>query len=98
MIPKSKTELPESLVNQISQTLAKEEPVEEIVTEKPKRDRQGQINFSVPESVKESWKILCVKNHVNLKQGMTFAMEHLIHEIEDGEAVLTVAGVVKKRQ
>lgn len=97
MIPKSKTELPDTLKQQLVQTLEKEDTIEDVIVEPKKRDRQGQINFSVPEDVKEKWKILCVKSHINLKQGITFAMEHLIQEIEDGEMMLTVGGVMKKR-
>lgn len=91
MIPKSK--VPEKLVEQLSQTLTKEE----VVVEK-KRDRQSQVNFSIPDEVKVNWKILCDKNHLQLKQGITFAMEHLIQEIEDGDVILTVGGVMKKRK
>ena len=48
--------------------------------------------------VKTNWKILCDKNHINLKQGITFAMEHLIQEIENDEVMLTIGGVMKKRK
>lgn len=60
MIPKSKTELPESLVNQISQTLAKEEPEDDVV-EEVKKSRQGQINIALPLEVKTKWKVLFAK-------------------------------------
>lgn len=97
MIPKKST-VPETLVEQLADTL---KPVEEVipVTEEPKKNyRSSQINFALPDDVKEAWRILCVKSHINLKQGITFAMEHLIQEIEDGEVTLTVGGVMKKRK
>lgn len=97
MIPKSKTtELPETLINQLSQTLSKEEskPVEEIPE---KKGRESQINFAVPLEIKTKWKVLFAKNNVKMTQGLIFAMEHLIQEIDDGEVILTVGGVMKKR-
>lgn len=97
MIPKTKTsDLPETLVSQISQTLTKEEPV---ITEDniEKKGREGQINFAVPLDIKIKWKVLFAKSNVKMTQGLIFAMEHLIQEIENGEVVLTVGGVMKKR-
>ena len=96
MIPKSSKDLPEALVDQINSTLTKSE---EVIIEEPKKNyRQVQINFALPEEVKTNWKILCDKNHINLKQGITFAMEHLIQEIENNEFILTIGGVMKKRK
>lgn len=97
MIPKSKnTTLPEELVNQLSQTLSKDESKEtEIIPEK--KGRESQINFAVPLEIKTKWKILFAKSNVKMTQGLIFAMEHLIQEIEDGEVILTVGGVMKKR-
>lgn len=96
MIPKTKsTDIPEGLAEQLSQSLTKEEPVLiQTVTEKK---REGQINFSVPLEIKTKWKILFAKSNVKMTQGLIFAMEHLIQEIDDGEVVLTVGGVMKKR-
>lgn len=96
MLPKSNP-LPDTLVEQISNTLTKDDVVVEEVIIPKKRDRQGQINFSIPDDIKVNWKVLCDKNHLTLKQGITFAMEHLIQEIEDGEVLLTIGGVMKKR-
>ncbi len=96
MIPKSSKDLPDALVDQINSTLTKSE---EVIIEEPKKNyRQAQINFALPEEVKTNWKILCDKNHINLKQGITFAMEHLIQEIENDEVILTIGGVMKKRK
>ena len=96
MIPKSSKDLPDALVDQINSTLTKSE---EVIIEEPKKNyRQAQINFALPEEVKTNWKILCDKNHINLKQGITFAMEHLIQEIENNEVILTIGGVMKKRK
>lgn len=114
MIPASKkvsfTEVPESLTNQISQTLSKveenenevevkNENVAEITKEKTvkKQDREGQINICVPPEIKKEWKILFTKNNLNMTQGITFAIEHLRQEIDNNEAILTVGGVIKKR-
>ena len=116
MIPASKkvsfTEVPESLTNQLAQTLTKHEepeiveqpePVkEEIIETKPekpvkKQDREGQINFCVPPEIKKEWKLMFTKNNLNITQGITFAIEHLRQEIENDEVVLTVGGVIKKR-
>ena len=96
MIPKSSKDLPDALVDQINSTLTKSEEV--IIEESKKNYRQAQINFALPEEVKTNWKILCDKNHINLKQGITFAMEHLIQEIENDEVMLTIGGVMKKRK
>lgn len=95
MIPKSKVELPDTLKEQLTQTLDK---TEEVIEEPKEKGRRGQVNFTVPDNVKVNWKVVCDKNHVTLKQGLTFAMEHLIQEIEDGEVILTVGGVMKKRK
>lgn len=61
-----------------------------------KKDRNGQINICVPSETKTAWKVLFAKNNVNITQGIIFAVEHLKNEIEKGEAVLTVGGVIKK--
>lgn len=123
MIPASKkvsfTDVPESLTNQLAQTLTKpEEPeifqapetkeaVEIKATPEPvqapekpvkKQDREGQINICVPPEVKKEWKILFTKNNLNITKGIIFAIEHLRQEIENDEVVLTVGGVIKKRQ
>ena len=94
------TPAPES---NVSNTLEKEVS-EEIKTvtksdfpAKPKKnDRNGQINICVPPETKTDWKVLFAKNNVNITQGIIFAVEHLKNEIEKGEAVLTVGGVIKK--
>lgn len=95
MIPK-KSEVPETLVSQLSATLSKTE--EKIIEEPKKRERSSQVNLILPEDVKTNWKILADKNHLNMKQLITFAMEHLIQEIEDNDVILTVGGVMKKRK
>ena len=84
----------------------KETPVTEIKTvtksEEPapvktkKNDRNGQINICVPPETKTDWKILFAKSNVNITQGIIFAVEHLKNEIEKGEVMLTVGGVIKK--
>lgn len=61
-----------------------------------KNDRQSQINICLPPEIKKEWKLLFTKNNVNITQGIIFAVEHLKNEIEKGEAVLTVGGVIKK--
>lgn len=63
---------------------------------KKKADRNGQINICVPPETKIEWKVLFAKNNVNITQGIIFAVEHLKNEIEKGEAILTVGGVIKK--
>lgn len=64
---------------------------------KPKRnDRNGQINICVPPETKTDWKVLFTKSNVNITQGIIFAVEHLKNEIERGEVMLTVGGVIKK--
>ena len=123
MIPASKkvsfTDVPESLTNQLAQTLTKPEEPEIVqapetkeaveikatpepvqAPEKPvkKQDREGQINICVPPEVKKEWKILFTKNNLNITKGIIFAIEHLRQEIENDEVVLTVGGVIKKRQ
>lgn len=123
MIPASKkvsfTDVPESLTNQLAQTLTKPEEPEIVeapetkeafeikeeskpvlTQEKPvkKQDREGQINICVPPEVKKEWKILFTKNNLNITKGIIFAIEHLRQEIENDEVVLTVGGVIKKRQ
>lgn len=97
MIPKSKNPLPESLVNQISQTMEAQEAEPEVPAE-VKKSRVGQINMAVPLDVKTKWKVLFAKNNIKITQGIMFAMEHLIQEIEDDEVILTVGGVMKKKK
>lgn len=63
---------------------------------KKKADRNGQINICVPPETKIEWKVLFAKNNVNITQGIIFAVEHLKNEIEKGESILTVGGVIKK--
>lgn len=60
------------------------------------KNRNGQINICVPSSTKLDWKILFARNSVSITQGIIFAVEHLKDEIERGEAVLTVGGVIRK--
>ena len=70
---------------------------EEPAPVKPKKnDRNGQINICVPPETKIDWKVLFAKNNVNITQGIIFAVEHLKNEIENGEVMLTVGGVIKK--
>ena len=64
--------------------------------EKKKNDRNGQINICIPPEIKTEWKLLFTKNNVNITQGIIFAVEHLRNEIENGNAILTVGGVIKK--
>ena len=69
-------------------------------SEEPKKakksDRNGQINICVPQETKTDWKVLFAKNNVNITQGIIFAVEHLKNEIEKGEVILTVGGVISK--
>ncbi len=62
-----------------------------------KNDRPGQINICLPLEIKTEWKLLFTKNNVNITQGIIFAVEHLKNEIEKGEAILTVGGVISKK-
>ena len=62
-----------------------------------KNDRPGQINICLPPEIKTEWKLLFTKNNVNITQGIIFAVEHLKNEIEKGEAILTVGGVISKK-
>lgn len=62
-----------------------------------KNDRNGQINICVPPETKIDWKVLFAKNNVNITQGIIFAVEHLKNEIENGEVILTVGGVISKK-
>ncbi len=110
----SYTELPSSLSAQLEQTLGEKpaaaivEPVEasaaeikEIPNEKvssKKQDRNGQINICVPPEIKTSWKILFASCNVNMTQGITFAIEHLKQEIENGEVTLSIGGVIQKKR
>lgn len=70
------------------------------ISEEPKKakktDRNGQINICVPPETKTDWKVLFAKNNVNITQGIIFAVEHLKNEIEKGEVILTVGGVISK--
>lgn len=61
-----------------------------------KNDRNGQINICVPPETKKEWKVLFAKNNVNITQGIIFAVEHLKNEIEKGEVMLTVGGIIQK--
>lgn len=65
-------------------------------TAQKKSARNGQINICVPPEVKTEWKLLFTASNVNITQGIIFAIEHLKNEIENGEAILTVGGVIKK--
>lgn len=71
--------------------------VEETKTGTKKNDRPGQINICLPPEIKTEWKLLFIKNNVNITQGIIFAVEHLKNEIEKGEAILTVGGVISKK-
>ena len=61
-----------------------------------KNERNGQINICVPPETKIDWKVLFAKNNVNITQGIIFAVEHLRNEIDKGEVLLTVGGVIPK--
>lgn len=69
----------------------------ETKTSTKKNDRPGQINICLPPEIKTEWKLLFTKNNVNITQGIIFAVEHLKNEIEKGEAILTVGGVISKK-
>lgn len=71
--------------------------VAETKTGTKKNDRPGQINICLPPEIKTEWKLLFTKNNVNITQGIIFAVEHLKSEIEKGEAILTVGGVISKK-
>ena len=83
---------------------AQAEPVQqEIKSEQPdntskKQNREGQINICIPPEIKTEWKVLFASCNVNMTQGITFAIEHLKHEIDNGEAILTIGGVISKRK
>ena len=63
-----------------------------------KQNREGQINICIPPEIKTEWKVLFASCNVNMTQGITFAIEHLKHEIDNGEAILTIGGVISKRK
>ncbi len=67
------------------------------VKEQKKKDRDGQINICVPPEIKTQWKLLFTANNVTMTQGIIFAIEHLKHEIDKGDVLLTVGGVIDKR-
>lgn len=71
--------------------------VAETKTGTKKNDRPGQINICLPPEIKTEWKLLFTKSNVNITQGIIFAVEHLKNEIEKGEAILTVGGVISKK-
>ena len=73
-----------------------EENRSKLALEKKKNDRNGQINICIPPEIKTEWKLLFTKNNVNITQGIIFAVEHLRNEIENGNAILTVGGVIRK--
>ncbi len=73
-----------------------EENRSKAAVEKKKNDRNGQINICIPPEIKTEWKLLFTKNNVNITQGIIFAVEHLRNEIENGNAILTVGGVIRK--
>ena len=96
----SKTQQQKTAVPSSGQTLTsgkslQEEPSTSAEDKNPK-NRHGQINICVPSSTKLDWKILFARNSVSITQGIIFAVEHLKDEIERGEAVLTVGGVIRK--
>ena len=70
---------------------------EKTTSSSKKNDRPGQINICLPPEIKTEWKLLFTKNNVNITQGIIFAVEHLKNEIENGEAILTVGGVISKK-
>jgi hypothetical protein len=89
-VPADKKEAP---VAEVKTVTKKDEPA----PVKPKKnDRNGQINICVPPETKTDWKVLFAKSNVNITQGIIFAVEHLKNEIEKGEVMLTVGGVIKK--
>ena len=71
--------------------------VAETKTGTKKNDRPGQINICLPPEIKTEWKLLFTKNNVKITKRIIFAVEHLKNEIEKGEAILTVGGVISKK-
>lgn len=65
--------------------------------EKPSKQKEIQINMKLPANVKTKWKKFFVENNLNITQGIIFAVENLIQEVNDGEATLTIGGVYKKK-
>lgn len=88
--PVEKKEAPAPEIKTVTKT---EEPVP---VKTKKNDRNGQINICVPPETKTDWKVLFAKSNVNITQGIIFAVEHLKNEIEKGEVMLTVGGVIQK--
>ena len=68
------------------------------ISSSKKQNREGQINICIPPEIKTEWKVLFASCNVNMTQGITFAIEHLKHEIDNGEAILTIGGVISKRK
>lgn len=83
----------------VQQEIKSEQPdnTQKISTSK-KQNREGQINICIPPEIKTEWKVLFASCNVNMTQGITFAIEHLKHEIDNGEAILTIGGVISKRK
>ena len=91
--PSAPIEKKEAAAPEIKTVTKTEEPAP---VKAKKNDRNGQINICVPPETKTDWKILFAKSNVNITQGIIFAVEHLKNEIEKGEVMLTVGGVIKK--
>lgn len=83
----------------VQQEIKSEQPdnTQKISTSK-KQNREGQINICIPPEIKTEWKVLFASCNVNMTQGITFAIEHLKHEIDNGEAILTIGGVISKKK
>lgn len=88
--PVEKKEVPATEIKTVTKT--KDPPP----AKAKKNDRNGQINICVPPETKTDWKVLFAKSNVNITQGIIFAVEHLKNEIEKGEVMLTVGGVIQK--
>ena len=91
--PSDPVEKKEAITPEIK-TITKTEDLAPIKVKK--NDRNGQINICVPPETKTDWKVLFAKSNVNITQGIIFAVEHLKNEIDKGEVMLTVGGVIQK--
>ncbi len=94
---KTESSAPVSNVSKIQTVTNETEKSEAAKSASKKNDRPGQINICLPPEIKTEWKLLFTKNNVNITQGIIFAVEHLKNEIESGQAILTVGGVISKK-
>lgn len=77
-------------------TVASEESKTD-VEKKPAKQKEEQINIKLPADVKIKWRKFFMDSNINITQGIIFAVENLIKEVDEGETTLTRGGVYKKK-